>query len=301
MSFKYRNYNVTLENYRDIFNQCSPDVLDEIRSAILDDTQIANFIKECGNDSYKLNQIRLAIREFVPPKYIDTQFTARTMYFIRGAYQKKFNIEPLLKYKKGKFLLLDKTVIEKLAELVFMGVDIDKVDFTKVNANLVDVFCKGLLQNYPMWLCVTDMPVSASYIKILMQGMRLGIDIHPFVMEEWEENQLRVLFSNAERVNISELISMITPKFSDDIIMQLITLMGRNIPIEKLTVTDEEGNPLYNEYQVSVLGRAIENKIEDKSVFNPKLSDVEMSTMIDDILDKRNPNLFVSFSKNPIN
>ena len=59
MSFRYKSQTVTLENYRTVFKVCSPDILDEIRSAVLDDTSISSFIKPCGNDSYKLGQLRI--------------------------------------------------------------------------------------------------------------------------------------------------------------------------------------------------------------------------------------------------
>ena len=290
MSFKYKNFNVTLENYKSIFSQCTPDILDEIRNAVLDDTQIANYIAICGLDSYKLNQIRLAIREFVPVKYINPKFTAKTIYNIRQAYQKKFNIDSLGEYigSKTKNMLLDEKTFEKISDMVALGVDITKVNFLKVPEYLVDVYCKGLYQGYPMWLCITDRVVSESYIKLLMQGMRLDIDIHPFVDEEWTENQLRVIFANADKVDVELLLSYITPKFDADIISELIALMKDNIPISQLTLTDEQGYPLYNEYQIIALGKAVEHNLDDLSVFNPKLSDTEMSERIAELIKVKN-------------
>ena len=44
MSFKYQMELVTMDNYREIFSGSTVDILDEIRSAVLDDTPIANFI-----------------------------------------------------------------------------------------------------------------------------------------------------------------------------------------------------------------------------------------------------------------
>ena len=36
MSFRFDNKTITLENYKEVFVNCSPDILDEVRLAILD-------------------------------------------------------------------------------------------------------------------------------------------------------------------------------------------------------------------------------------------------------------------------
>jgi hypothetical protein len=280
MGFKYRQYNVTLDNYRQIFSECSVDVLDEIRSAILDDTQISNFIKDCGKDSYKLGQLRMAVREFVPTEYLNSRLTARTIYYIREAYKKQLNTQSLLKYIKPKGLTLEPETLEKLAEMVYMGVDIDKVDFTKIPINLVDVFCKGLYKGYPMWLCISDnMAHTENYIKALMRGMQLGIDIHPFIDEDWSEEQLNVMFLYSGVVDINELLKYITPKFDVEIITELLKLLEGNIPIVDLVVKDTEGYPVFNKYQIIELGQAIKDKVLTKEMLNPTLSDTEIMQM----------------------
>ena len=63
MSFRFGPKIITLDNYKEVFKVCSPDILDEIRLAILDDVPIGQYIQLCGQDYYKLNQIRKAIRE----------------------------------------------------------------------------------------------------------------------------------------------------------------------------------------------------------------------------------------------
>lgn len=299
MSFKYNQHIITLENYRQIFNQCSPDILDEIRSAILDDTQISAFIEICGNDSYKLGQLRMAIREFLPKEYLNYRLTGRTMYYIRNAYKKGLNTDSLLKYITPSGLKLEASTLELLAEMVYLGVDIHKVDFTKVSLHLVDIFCKGLYKGYPMWLCVSeDMIYDEQYIKMLMRAMQLGIDIHPFIGKDWNINQLQILFLYAQTVPINELIQVITPKFNEDVLTELVLLMKDNIPITQLVVKDIEGYPVYNAYQIAELGKAIEDNTLTNEMLNPALSDMEIAELHREELAKQNRKLNITLQKN---
>ena len=83
MSFRYKDKEVTTKNYKDIFGSYPVDILDEIRLAIADNTEIARYIDICGTDSYKLNQLRLAIREGVEKEFLNPAMTGRTLYLIR--------------------------------------------------------------------------------------------------------------------------------------------------------------------------------------------------------------------------
>ena len=296
MGFKYKNYSITLDNYRQIFAKCTPDILDEIRSAVLDDTQISPFIKECGTDSYKLGQLRMAVREFVPPEYLNPRLTARTIYYIRGAYSKKLNISSLLRYITTKGLLVEPTTIEKLAEMVYLGVDISNVDFTRVALNLVDIFCKGLYKGFPMWLLTdTDVTLSESYIKVLMRGMQLDIDVHPFLNGDWEIEQLNLLFVYADKIDLNQFLQVITPKFDIDTLTELIELLRNNVPVTDLVKTDVEGYPIYNPYQIAELGQSIKAGVLTKEMLNPNLQDTAIAELRRKELAKKNRTLSVTF------
>ena len=117
MGFRYKNTLVTLENYKTIYKDCSVDILDEIRSAILDDTPIASYINECGTDSYKLGQIRMGIREMLPLGLLNPLLTGRTLYLIRQSYKVGFDLEPLFRYIEDDKLLL-KAMLPKYLRVI---------------------------------------------------------------------------------------------------------------------------------------------------------------------------------------
>lgn len=288
MSFRYKNTTITLENYKTIFKECTPDILDEIRSAVLDDTPIASFIEDCGNDSYKLGQIRMGIRELIPIGYLNPLLTGRTIYFIRQSFRLNFDIEPLFRYvTETKLLISDKT-IEKLAEFIYLGTNIELVDFTEVKDDKVDLVLDGLHRHFPMWL-ILDKDYSLSYMRSLMRGMQLELDITPFLSGNWTENQMYLLFSYSKQIDLYDFLTKINEKFDVDRLKVLLRDCKKGIPISSLCVQEKDGYPVYNSFQMEELSKAIEDKTITHEMYNPKLSDEEMKALHNKELEKRNP------------
>lgn len=288
MGFRYKNTLVTLENYKAIYKDCSVDILDEIRSAVLDDTPIAGYINECGNDSYKLGQIRMGIREMLPLGLLNPLLTGRTLYLIRQSYKVGFDLEPLFRYIKDDKLLLKATTIEKIAEFMYLGADIEMVDFTKVKDDKLELVLDGLRRNYPMWLILDD-SYSLSYMRALMRGMQLEIDISPFLNGKWEEQQLYLIYSYSKQIDIYDFLSKVNENFDVDRLKVLLKSSKMGIPIYTLCVQEKDGYPIYNSFQMEELSKAILDKTITNEMYNPRLSDEEMKDLHEKELEKRNP------------
>lgn len=288
MSFQFKEITVTLENYKQIFKNCTPDVLDEIRSAVLDDTPIASFIDECGTDSYKLGQIRIGLREMLPLGFLNTNLTGRTIYLIRQCLKNNISVDDLFVYVDEDKLKLPSGTIEKLAEFVYLGADISMIDFTKVKESKIDLVLQGLLYHYPMWLIIDeDYPIP--YMKSLMRGMQLEIDITPFLSGKWSEQQMFLLFSYSKRIDLMDFMSKINEQFDVESLKVLLKLYKENVPITTLCVQDQDGTPIYNSYQIEELGKAIKDKTITHEMYNPLLSDKSMSVLHEKELEKRKP------------
>lgn len=288
MSFQFKEITVTLENYKQIFKNCTPDVLDEIRSAVLDDTPIASFIDECGTDSYKLGQIRIGLREMMPLGFLNTNLTGRTIYLIRQCLKNNISVDDLFVYVDEDKLKLPSGTIEKLAEFVYLGADISMIDFTKVKESKIELVLQGLLYHYPMWLIIDeDYPIP--YMKSLMRGMQLEIDITPFLSGKWSEQQMFLLFSYSKRIDLMDFMSKINEQFDVESLKVLLKLYKENVPITTLCVQDQDGTPIYNSYQIEELGKAIKDKTITHEMYNPLLSDKSMSVLHEKELEKRKP------------
>lgn len=289
MSFTYRRKIVALDNYSQIFEGCSPDILDEIRSAVLDNTPIAQFIDPCKEDSYLLGQIRMALREGIPADYLDARLTGKTIYNMRQAFAKGIDMSGIMWYIAPKKLKLDKEILETLSDFCMLGTDIRRVDFTQVPRDLVLTFCKGLYRGYPMWLLVDESPnLTQDVVRILMRGMELGIDIHPFLQGDWDKNVLLLLFSYSKSVDLNDILRYINSRFDSEQVKVLLDIASRGIPISRLCVKDTSGIPVYNSYQMYELGENLRCGVDIKRMFDVTLSDFEMSKIREEELAKRN-------------
>jgi len=274
---------LTLDNYKDLCSDCTEDVLDEIRLSILDDIDIRQYIFKCGDDSYKLGQIRLALRNRVPRHYILTQMTSKSLKYIRESLKCGKSVKPIERYIYGDSLTIDTDLFEQVVLCNYLGGNIDMVDFREVKSSISKIVCEGLVRGYPMWLLAYS-DLSESYIRLLMRGMDLNIDITRFLDGGWGESQLMLLFVNSVSVDINEFLTYVTKDYSAGSVDVLLGLYRDGIEIDRLTYKDEFGSPLYNEYQIEVLASALRlqrNKgVDIDMLFNPRLCDYEMQSIL---------------------
>lgn len=288
MSFRYCGQFVSLDNYKHFFEECTPDILDEIRSAVMDDTDISPYIDACGDDSYLLGQIRIALREHIPSEFLDARLTGKTIYNIRKCFDNGRSAADLLWYITPKALKVEKDVIELLSKFVLLGTNISRVDFTLVPKQLVPVFLKGLYKGFPMWILVDDSSkLDIKSVQILMRGMELGIDIQPFSSGQWGRDAMLLLFSYAKACDINMILSYINNKFNIHQIKVLLDLASAGVPIQRLCVKDSSGAPVYTNFQMYELGESLRNGVDIGAMFSPKLSDFEMAKMREAALSER--------------
>lgn len=276
MSIIYKGQVVNTNNYLTVFSGYSLDVLDEIRLAILDDTPIAPYISSCKEDSYRLGQLRLAIKEYVPRKFLNPYISGACMFKIRKGLREGLDMSPVLKYVRGGAKpSVPCHTLERMLDVILAGGDISKTDFTAIANNLVGVVCEGLLKNYPMWLFENE-TLSEQRVRLLMRGMALNIDVSPFVSSEWSDAQIRCIFLNAKLVDINFLLSIINSRFSTECIECVVFAITNNLDYTVTGAKDSDGNPVFNEFQMDALNTAMQNGVLTEEMCNPQLSDIEI-------------------------
>ena len=283
LSFFFDGKTVTMGNYQTIFADYSADIVDEVRLAIMDDTAIGDYIAVCKDDSYRLGQIRKAIREYVPKEFISPYIDGQIMAKLRKAFADKVQLAPLLRYIKKGRLTISVKAFDCLIDMLSDGVSIEDVNFNKIKNSCVGIVCKGLRKNYPMWL-FEGTKLEADRIELLMKGMHLGIDVQPLLSAEWTAEQIRAIFRYAKGADTNAIIASITPHFSDECIKEVFFAVNKNLDYTVLIPKDSEGYPLYNVYQMVVLNQAMLNGVLSDEMRNPSLSDMQMQNLFDDAL-----------------
>lgn len=282
MSFVFKGTTVSLDNYKKVYEGYSSDILDEVRSAILDDTQIGHLIPVCKDRPYLLNQLRQALREMIPHEYLSTDMTPRTVQIIRQGFSKGVGMNQILRYIEGNNISVEPETLEVLVEFLYLGTNIDKVNFTNVSPKLVRDFCIGLYKGYPMWLLEGYNNIDGEYLKILMKAMQLGVDIHPFLDGEYDIEKIRAILLYVPNEHINEFLSYTTDKFSAIMIETLGEAIKEGIDIKQLCKVDTAGYPLYNVYQMDILVEGLKKYgTLPEQVLNPCKSDMVMAKILE--------------------
>lgn len=277
MSFEYRGKTVTRDNFKEFFSQYSRDTLDEIELAVLHGANIGEYIRDCRDDFDKLREIRKAVEDGVDKRYISTLISSKTMYTIRQGVARGRNMSLLLDYYTATTCRISTDLLDRLAEAVYNGVNISKVDFTRLPVELFDSVIHGLSKGYPMWLILeSDVALTPKYVSVLMKALQLGIDIQPFLSEIWDERVLMLLFSNSRNVNISSVVSIITSRFDYDFVQCIIDAVVEGFDVKRVCVHDNAGYPAFNSYQADILIDAIKKGYPYDDIFNTTLSDIAM-------------------------
>ena len=284
-----------LGNYLSLTKGYSPDIQDEVRSAVLDDTPIGVYVDKCKDDSFKLNQIRLAIREYVPTRYLSTRLSATNIKQIRRVFREGLDLKFLDTYLSSRGILsISCESLDLILSAYLDGVDVDKVNFTQIREDTVDLFCSGLKKGYPMWvLSNADASIPRNKVTLLMKCMNLNLDIHPFLDKSWDLQSINLIAVNASKLEYTVLMKHVNSRFSYGQLSQVISVATEWLDFLPLCLKDEDGVPIFNEYQMDVLGRIIKFNAKQETLgkgiidieefLNPSMSDMDMQ----DLFDKR--------------
>lgn len=289
MSFKYKGVLCTLNNYSELFGSLSEDFIDEIRLAILDDTQIGGYLDETiksVDGANKLSQIRKALRDFVPVEFISLKVSAEITSLVRALYLKQ-GADGLAKAeqyfpKTGGFLVVPEEILKHILLLLIENIDISRINFIHVNKANIDIIAAGLLKGYPMWL-VAEGGYSRNYLSLLVSAMKVGLDIHPFCEDDWSYERMSYLVQSADSVKRYNILAYISPKFDEGRLREIIYAANNHIDFAKLCQKDSDGNPLFNEYQMAVLSRAMLRGIPIDEVYDWRMSDIEMEKRLGEL------------------
>ena len=101
----YKGKKLILDNFRNVLSSYSVDIQDIVRSAILDDIDISDYIDVCKTNPYLLDQIRLSIKDGLSASYLKIG-DAEILYSIRQL-NGLLDLKPLENQLKNNILSSD--------------------------------------------------------------------------------------------------------------------------------------------------------------------------------------------------
>lgn len=286
MAFNYKGTMVNFDNYKEVFKDLSPDSLDEIRLAIMDGVSLGSFVDKNHEDSYKLGQIRLFLREMLPLEFLNTALSGRCLHKIRQIEKSTYSLNTVYDYVTvSRSGVLPDKYLEEVLDLVLSGVDISNSNFFNVRYDIFDLYCKGLELGYPMW-ALENAKYDTKILTLLMKAMSLNFSVNPFIDYTWSYEQILTILSFAD-IGSSNIFKFITNKFNEDQIEYVCKIIKMGYSPKVITGVDPGGVPLYDAFQMEVIHDAIKNQVWSDVFKNPELSDLDMKEKLEELLKKK--------------
>lgn len=210
---EYRGKTLLLDNFRTVLKDYSLDVQDVVRSAILDGVDISEYIGACRRSAYRLDQIRLGIKESLPSIFYSIK-NGEILYRIRQLRNGGKDVLCLGNaLKKGtggeESLLLLISWVEK-------EYDIDNIDVSIIPQNMIKSFEYGLQKGFDMKPFNDGRFYPSDYVRACLAIQANGRDIKPFVCKElWETEVLKYLTGYSQSFNEKQWVTLMSCLSSD--------------------------------------------------------------------------------------
>ena len=275
---KYKGIVLTLDNCWEVLEDSDTAILDEVRLAILDDTDISGYIEVCKGDDYRLKQVRMALREGFPKKYLQNNLNAENIKYLRKMYSLGIDLDIVANY-----LDLDNYVLGYILLGVIKGADISKINLNRISYSIMPTVMKGLIYKYPMEIFEGhyEKHLTEEYMRVLFIAMQEGVDIMPFIKDKWDEQAINYIIAVQQSgADANLLLKYITDKCPVEAVEGICQAYKQRTldegKLKRLCYRDEDGFYIYNEYQIVALLRVIQQNKDFDAVANPRLSDREM-------------------------
>lgn len=273
-----------LDNFRDLLYDFSVDVQDVVRSSILDNIDIIPYINAYRNDAYKLDQIRLSIKEGLPKEFF--KITGESLYQIRQMRKRGVDlsmIESKLAYNPSELGM------KYLIKWVDDGINISKLNIAIIPNDLLETFDYGLRSGFDMSEFNNGKNYSSKYVKLCLQIKKNEKAISFLLKEEWTLDNLIILSreSRMQKNKWADLVNNIDARISTSRLELLIKLVKGGVSASRLQERTRDGKYLYDEDCLSTLLEGFYANL-DLSALLQKTSSEEMRILKSQLeLDKK--------------
>ena len=193
---------LTIENLRSSLSGYSIDVQDVMRSAVLDGVNIMPYVDSCKTNPYRLDQIRLGLKEGLDEVFFAVR-SGEGLYKIRRLRERGSSLKELKKHiEKGN---LSDYALDRLISWVESGYNTEGLNIGIIPRHLFDVFEQGLEKGFDMKPFNTGKQYSTDYVRYCMIITSNGKTVDTFLGKGrgglWSEESLRILAKNSKSLN----------------------------------------------------------------------------------------------------
>lgn len=277
---KYKGVDLTFENYATRLEGFSQDIKDEVRSAILDNTPIGDFIDVCRDDPFRLQQLRLAAKEFYPTWVFKVE-DGDNIYRIRNL--SGVSVEMVENQVSAG---LPREYIEELISWIEEGVVIPE-DFNmrrvpKTILTPVSTAIKsGVDPNAIVKLSKGNEEAAGLYVQIAVKGLSLG----KFEGKNLSNSCLGSVAELAGRPYIGTVVELLEPRSGSEEVEVLWELAKSGFDFSLF-----EGD-YYTSMQLSWIHQAFIEKFDVTKMLDTELNNSELNEIYNTLATDRSKRL----------
>lgn len=289
----YENNKLILDNFRTVLKDYSIDVQDVVRSAILDGVDITKYIESCKNNAYRLDQIRLGMKENLEEIFLNIK-NGDSIYKIRKLKEKGVSLTGIqAQIKQG---VLNEESLNKLISWVESGYNIENINISIIPKSLFEVFEQGFQKGFDMKIFNDGRNYKPMYVRYCLVIMANRKDIHPFLSDNlWSEDcikQLAVFSKIRSQEKWSNLIRNINSSISSDKLDALISCVKNGINISILSGDD------WTAQGIRFILKAFENNLDYNSLISVGPDEDTILTKLNEIMLNKNKRVSGRLRKN---
>lgn len=218
---RYKGTKLLLENFRSVLSGYSVDIQDVVRSAILDDVDISDWIEKCSDNPYRLDQIRLGMKEEIDKGYFEYK-SGEVLRGIRGLIARGINLSPILRYNKGE--LSDRCFLY-LIVWCKEGINFSMYDFSIVPDYQLDFYDFALRRGINIKSFNSGRQYRADYIDECIKIIGNGCEIEKFASADYS-------------MQIVDLMEKVSEK-SRSRYMRLYCVLDKDTTFEELALLEK--------------------------------------------------------------
>ena len=276
---KYKGTTLVLDNFRTVLKDFSVDVQDVVRSALLDNVSIEKYLDSCRNNPYRLDQIRLGMKEGIDEGYFQYS-SGEVIRGIRGLLKKDVNLSPLKKYRSGA--LSDKCFLY----LIYWckdGFNVSNLNMSIIPDYLLEFFDFGVRHDIDMKPFNNGYQYSINLVDYLIRIVENGCPIDKFSKGEWSNGVLDIMLNLSKLQSKSRYMSMykvLSGDINEELLGVLELISSMDTKVFNEIADSREGVSKYSIEEYKLLSDGYKNGISVIGMLRDGRSDEEIKGYI---------------------
>lgn len=263
---KYKGIVLLLDNFRQILKDYTVDIQDIVRSAILDGVDIEKYIRMCKSEPFKLDQIRLYLKEgyTFPLSGLSGEGIYKLRELLRNSKNADMSLVICNQLSRG---ILSDEHVDYMIKWLKSGCNISSLPIADIPSYLLETVSVGVLKGLDMGKYLKA-AIKHGYSKTTVSNLvKLELGRHDtsrFLKERWSEDAIEsfALRAGVHTGAVKAVYDIVTPEDSGARISSLLGICGvyENIKyVKDLQKTLPDGTYVYSMDYLIRIGASLSN------------------------------------------